>query len=122
MITRIEIKSSESETYKMPRAKRIEDTTNGLEMQFEKVIRTKQTYELDARLVNLIDEFAVYVKTVRDVQPTPAEIIERAMFDLLKGHATFQTWRENGLAKGRLNVLKTGKDVLPESSVESATA
>lgn len=106
----------------MPRAKRIEENANGLEMQFEKVIRTKQTYELDSRLVNLIDAFAVYVKSVRDVQPTPAEIVERAMFDLLSNHTTFQTWRENGSANGRLNVPKVSREVPFEMHEENSIA
>lgn len=91
--------------------KRGEVRLNSLEMQFERVNRKSQSYQLDERLVELINLFPLYVKEVRGVQPTADEIVEKAMFEQLGNHGGFREWRNSRQGKSRLGVPgKGGKD------------
>lgn len=108
---------------KMAGKKRGEVRVNSLEMQFERVNRKSQSYELDERLVEMVNLFPFYVKAVRGVQPTADEIVEKALFDLFNNHGGFREWRDSQQGKTRLGLLSKGvKDGAKNTSDEAALA
>lgn len=101
--------------------KRSEVRANSLEMQFERVNRKSQSYELDERLVEMVNLFPFYVKAVRGIQPSPDEIIEKALFELFNNHGGFREWRDSHQGKTRLGLLSKGVKDGSKSTSDEAT-